>query len=135
MHDCAEGKETTPNADELVRFIRGEKGVTFDLVDEGRAAGFLAQKNFFFKVKAFAKNYPKYVSGPHKGEYSGLDFGHLVELTGLDRELRALVLEVTLDIEHFLKVRINAAAMACEADPFALSEWFQDGVARQVLSD
>lgn len=37
---------------------------------------------------------------------------NLVELSRIDRQLQDLVLHLTLDIEHYLKVRIDRGAMA-----------------------
>ena len=45
--------------EEQIAYLRDSKGVTFCLVDEDYARRFLEEKNYFFKVKAFAKNYPK----------------------------------------------------------------------------
>lgn len=110
---------------EQVAYLRDAKGISFRLVDEASAEAFLADRNYLFKVKAFAKNFDKYADPAHgKGRYVNLDFGMLVELSRLDKELRALVLALTLDIEHCLRVRINAAAMRAGADPFGTVESF-----------
>lgn len=89
------------------------RGIRFDVIDEATALTFLRDKNFFFKLKAFAKNFDKYQmsSSGHCGEYIDLDFSYLVELSRLDKDLRFFILEASLDIEHFLKVRLNAAMM------------------------
>ena len=77
------------------------------------AERFLADRNYFFKLKAFAKNYNKrFAGGDAKGRYIGLDFAYLVELSRIDKQLRDLVLDLTLDIEHYLKVRINRSALS-----------------------
>lgn len=47
-----------------------------------------------------------------KGCYIWLEFANLVELFRIGRKLRDLVLRLTLDIEHYLKVYINRGAMA-----------------------
>lgn len=90
-------------------------GIRFDLFPESRAEIFLTRRNYFFKLKAFAKNFDKWRRPDgSSGEYMHLDFAYLVELSKLDMRLRSLVLSASLDIEHFLKVRINEAVMADE---------------------
>ncbi len=88
-------------------------GVRFDLFPESLAERFLTRRNYFFKVKAFSKNFDRW-RGPDgaPGAYMNLDFAYLVELSRLDMHLRSLVLSASLDIEHFLKVGINEAIMA-----------------------
>lgn len=101
------------NATEQVAYLRDKKDVAFNLMDEEAAVRFLSNRNYFFKLKAFAKNYEKrFKEGDRKGRYIGLEFVYLVELSRIDRQPRDLVLHLTLDIEHCLKVRINRGAMA-----------------------
>lgn len=127
-------------AAEQVAYLRDKKDVAFDLMSEEDAARFLSERNYFFKVKAFAKNYDKrFKEGDRKGRYIGLDFAHLVELTRIDRQMRDLVLRLTLDIEHYLRVRINRSAMREGADPSALAEQFlayssENAISGQVKS-
>lgn len=104
-----------------VAYLRDEKDVAFNHMAEDQAVRFLSDRNYFFKLKAFAKNYDKrFKDDGSKGRYIGLDFAYLVELSRIDKQLRDLVLHLTLDIEHYLKVRINRAAMASGCDPSAL---------------
>ena len=39
-------------------------------------------------------------------KYVGLDFGHLVELSTIDMHFRKLILKLTIDLEHYLKVKL-----------------------------
>lgn len=106
-----------------VAYLRDKKDVAFSLMSEEDAVRFLSERNYFFKLKAFAKNYDKrFKEDDRKGRYIGLDFAYLVELSRIDRQLRDLVLHLTLDIEHYLKVRINKGAMAEKCDPSELAE-------------
>lgn len=92
-----------------------KNGIRFDLFPESRAEAFLTHRNYFFKLKAFSKNFDKWrLPDGSAGDYMHLDFAYLVELSRLDMRLRALVLSASLDIEHFLKVRINEAIMSDE---------------------
>lgn len=88
--------------DQQIEWMK-EKGVTFQYYEEEDAAEFLRNNTYFFKLKAFQKDY---IQNPKTGKYIGLDFAYLVELSTLDMHLRRLILHATLDIEHFLKVRL-----------------------------
>ena len=79
------------------------KGITFAICSEEEAAGFLRKSTYLFKLKAFGKAFPL---NPVTGAYNGVDFAYLVELSTLDMHVRRLILHATLDIEHFLKVRL-----------------------------
>lgn len=80
------------------------KGIQFNIMSEEAALRFLQKSNYYFKLKAYAKNYEQWAEGEHKGEYVDLEFAYLVELSTLDMELRYLIIEMCLDIEHFLKI-------------------------------
>lgn len=127
----------TLTADEQVAYLKDEKGVGFDLMTEDEARGLLASRDYFFRVKAFAKNFDKYSSPDSErlGQYINLDFGHLVELAELDDALRELALNLALDIEHAMKVRVNAAAMRCGADPYAIASDFLADASAVVVKE
>ncbi len=95
-----------------------ERGVRFDIMGPEDAIVFLRDKNFFFKVKAFAKCFSRYrdPTSENYGRYVNLDFAYLAELTRLDHHLRELVLSMTLDIEHYMKVHLNRTMMDDGAD-------------------
>ena len=65
-----------------------EKGVTFDLCDEERAADILARKNNYLRITSYRKLYERQEEGPNVGDYVNLDFGDLVAISSLDRRLR-----------------------------------------------
>ena len=95
-----------------------ERGVRFDIMSPKDAVAFLRDKNFFFKVKAFAKCFSTYRSPASEGygRYVNLDFAYLTELTRLDHHLREHILSMTLDIEHYMKVHLNRTMMDDGAD-------------------
>lgn len=82
------------------------KGVTFDLCSEQEAAAYLAYRTYFFKLYAYRTLFERRVGGPRDGQYVGLDFGHLKLLASLDRTLRYALLPMTLDVEHFARVKL-----------------------------
>ncbi|WKY44196.1 Abi family protein [Eubacteriaceae bacterium ES2] len=82
------------------------KGITFNHISEEAAKEFITYNTYFFKIKSYAKNYEKYQNGEKKGQYVNLDFAYLVELSKIDMHLSRLLLKITLDIEHALKVAL-----------------------------
>ena len=82
------------------------KGISFIHSDINDAKHFLKYNNYYFKLKAYEKNYDRYRSTPKQGQYINLDFGYLKELSTLDMYLRKLILSMALDIEHALKVQL-----------------------------
>ncbi len=132
----APGSHVNHDAAWQVSYLKREKGLSFNLVSEEEAAAFLEDMTFFFKLKSFAKNYEKrFANGPDQGKYINLDFGYLVELSRLDVHVRATALSLSLDIEHYLKVRINKAAMAHDVNPCALTENYLSYVSQVICSE
>lgn len=82
------------------------KGVTFDLCDEARAADILAKKNNYLRITSYRKLYERQEEGPNVGDYVNLDFGDLVAISSLDRRLREAFLAMSIDIEHFAKMKV-----------------------------
>lgn len=89
-----------------IEYMRDIKGIQYNIVDENQANRFLHDSSYYFKIKAFEKNYSKYAHGENAGKYYKLEFAYLQELSTLDMHLREAVLSMTLDIEHYLKVHL-----------------------------
>lgn len=83
-----------------------ECGIKFTIEDEEAASKFLHESTYYFKVKAYAKNYSKYNFGENRGKYVDLEFAYLHELSIIDTLLRKEIIKMSLDIEHFLKVNM-----------------------------
>lgn len=114
------GKKLT--VPELIAHMRDDKGIIFSLVNETDAAEFLTNRNFYFRIKSYADNFEM---KPKTGKYIGLDFGHLQELSTIDMYLRKLLLKMTIDVEHYLKVRIvNDCQKNPEDDGYTVVEKF-----------
>lgn len=82
------------------------KGITFDLYKEPAARTFLAEHNYYFKLKAYAHNFDRYKAPEKNKSYINLDFAHLVDLSKIDADFRKIILNMCLDLEHYLKVRM-----------------------------
>lgn len=92
--------------EEQINHMKKNNGIKFTLMNENEAIHFLKNNNYYFKIKAYAKNYEKYITGENAGKYINLEFAYLVELSKIDMYFRRIILKMTLDIEHFLKLRL-----------------------------
>ena len=98
-----EPKLTIP---EQIKYMRDKQGIAFNIVTEEEATHFLREHNYFYKLKSYAKNYAKNTAGDDEGKYSNLEFAYLKELSTLDMYLRKTILDMAIDIEHYLKVKL-----------------------------
>lgn len=106
--------------DELIGHMK-KKGITFQKVSEADAKDFLEHNNYYMKLAAYRANYEKCAEGQRKGTYQNLDFVYLQELSRLDMYLRHLVLEMCLDIEHIIKVKIvNLVTQSPQEDGYEI---------------
>ena len=106
---------------EIISYCKETLGITFNLKSEEEAAIFLAKHNYFFRLKQYAEFGEKTKSG----KYTNVDFGQMVELSTIDMFLRKLILKMTLDFEHYLKVKlINDSQENSADDGYSVVESF-----------
>ncbi|MGE7925736.1 Abi family protein [Viridibacillus arvi] len=89
-------------ANQLVEEVLKKNGVQFTHISEADAIPYLEERNYYYKFACYRKNFRK----NNKNKYIDLDFQYLITLSKLDKELRYILLQMTLEIEHFLKVKI-----------------------------
>ena len=80
-----------------------EQNIKFNICSEQKARSFLSKSNYYFKVKAFSKNFQK---NSKDGKYQNLDFAFLRKFTILDTLFRDLILEISLLCEHLIRTHI-----------------------------
>ncbi len=80
-----------------------DKGISFNKISQKDAIIYLSNSNNYFKIRSFRKNYTK---DSTIGKYTNLDFAELVDLAKIDNQLRYILLDMALDIEHFSKVNL-----------------------------
>lgn len=102
---------------EQVEHLRS-KGVKFELISSSEAEAYLTKNSNYFRLRAYRTGFPKVREGKRKGEYSNLDFKMLIDLSIIDMLLRYELLPITLDIEHFSKVRLLNAIEAHGEDGY-----------------
>lgn len=102
------------------------KGIAFELCPEEEATAHLRDKCQFFRIYAYRRMFDKYVGGDRDGQYIGLDFEHLRVLSNIDGRFRDVLLPMTLDVEHFAKVRLIAAAESAGDDGHAIMRDYLD---------
>ena len=89
--------------DQQIEHMKNEKGIKFNIITEDEAKEFLTNHNYYFRIKAYAKNYEKYNNGDNAGKYINLEFAYLKELSILDMNFRNGILKMVIATEHFLK--------------------------------
>lgn len=94
--------------------LMARHGVKFRLCTREEAKQFLQHNTYFFKLKAFDKNFRR----DENGMYQNLDFAYLKDLSTIDFKLRTLILRMTGDIEHALRVRFNNLIMRVHDDGY-----------------
>ena len=82
-----------------------DKGITFNLISRSDAKEFLENNNYYMKLASYRSNYKKRKTGKRAGQYIGLDFAYLRELSTIDMRLGYIIFQMALDIEHYMKVR------------------------------
>lgn len=78
------------------------KGINFDVINETDAKIMLSKVNYYFKVTSYRSNFVK----NSDNKYQNLDFAYLTDLASIDMQLRDYLLDLSLDIEHGIKVVI-----------------------------
>lgn len=98
--------KTVADVDRQIQVLRSHD-VRFEECSEQEARTHLSEKTYFFKLKAFDKKFGRNA----EGNYAHLDFAYLRDVASIDFLIRRLVLQLTTDVEHALKVRFNSLLM------------------------
>lgn len=96
------GKPKQNISDQVNVYMKKDKGILFNEIDELEAIQFLTNNSYLFKVKSYLKNYDK----KPNGKYINVEFAYLKELSTLDMYIRRYILKISLDIEHSLKTKL-----------------------------
>lgn len=100
------------------------KGVRFDFRSADEATEYLKNNNNYFRLRSYRTGFSKVDEGARKGQYANLDFEMLVDLSIIDMLLRYEMLPLTLDIEHFYKVKLLSLIEGHGEDGYGIVEDF-----------
>ena len=111
--------------EDIIKKVKVEKGITFKYISELDAETFLKNKNNYYRLASYRKNYDKKQTGPNKGKYIDLDFAYLIDLSTIDMHLRFMIIKMCLDIEHDLKLKLlNDITLNKNEDGYSIVEEF-----------
>lgn len=102
------------------------KGVKFELLSENDAESYLIKNNNYFRLRSYRTGFSKVEEGKRAGQYANLDFKILVDLSIIDMLLRYTMLPITLDIEHFSKIKLLSKIEEKSEDGYAVVKDFLD---------
>lgn len=98
-------KPKVPTIDALIEQME-RQGIKFTIESKDDAKDYLQNHNYYLKIMSYRENYQKNMAGPTAGQYLHLEYAYLKELAIIDMHLRYILLEMCLDLEHALKLRI-----------------------------
>lgn len=90
---------------QLVNHLKN-KNVKFDLITEEEAEKYLKENNNYYNLTSYKKVYERYIGGENDRKFIDLDFACLKDLSIIDMRMRYLLFQMTIDIEHYLKIEI-----------------------------
>lgn len=83
------------------------RGVRFIKTSKENAQNFLSSRSHYYKVSTFLDSFEQWSSNNSDTSlYLNVDFFDLEKLAALDAAVRYIILEASLDLEHFIKVQI-----------------------------
>jgi len=97
-----------------------DAGITFDIISESDAAKYLEECAYYFRLKAYAKNYEKYSDTTKIGQYINLDFAYLVDLSDIDSLLRKIIMDMSIDLEYYLRVKLLSDFQKVDEDGYEI---------------
>lgn len=87
--------------DEMIDHLEA-KGIQFNIMSKKTAKKTLMNMHYYYKISSYRRNFLK----NQHGKYVNLDFAYLADLAEINVQLRYLVLQTCLDIEHAIKTRL-----------------------------
>lgn len=94
------------NIDEMIDDLK-QMNITFEKMSEEKTKIFLKNNNCYYNIILYVDNFERYfVNGAFVNKFVSLDFAYLKDLSIIDYRLRIILFKMTLDIEHYLKIKI-----------------------------
>lgn len=99
-------KKPMLKTNEMIEHLKS-KNIKFEKISETEAELYLKNNNNYYNLTSYKNNFEKYyINGKFVDIYVDLDFAYLIDLAIIDFELRLLLFDMIIDIEHYLKMRI-----------------------------
>ena len=93
------------------------KNIKFNYISEDEVKNYLMFNNSYYNVLSYEGNFERYyINGVFVDRYIDLDFAYLKDMSIIDLRVRFLLLDMILDIEHYLKLRILNMMYAIEQE-------------------
>ena len=84
-----------------------KQNIKFNLITEEEAKNYLKYNNDYFNICSYKNNFERYfINNQFVEKYIDLDFAYLKDLAIIDYRLRMLLFKMTINIEHYLKLKI-----------------------------
>ena len=94
------------NIDDMIISLK-TKNIKFNYINEDEVKNYLMFNNSYYNVLSYEGNFERYyINGVFVDRYIDLDFAYLKDMSIIDLRVRFLLLDMILDIEHYLKLRI-----------------------------
>lgn len=115
-------RKSMKNTSDLIKHML-KKGIGFNIADQSQARTMLTKVNYYYKLSSYRSNFPK----DEKGQYVHLEFAYLTDLASIDMQLRDYLMDLSLDIEHAIKVvLLNLIANDPKEDGYTIVGDFQN---------
>lgn len=91
--------------DQLVEHMKS-KNIKFGYISEEAAEKYLKNNNNYYNLSSYKNIFERFIGGPNDRKFIDLDFAYLKDLSIIDMRLRYLLFQMTIDIEHYLKIEL-----------------------------
>lgn len=95
----AHHRKQMKSTSELIEHMK-QKNIRFTISNTTEAKDMLTKINYYYKLSSYRSNFPK----DEHGKYIHLEFAYLTDLASIDMQLCDYLMDLSLDIEHAIKV-------------------------------
>ncbi len=111
-------KKPLLTAEDQIQHLK-DKEITFNYITEDDAKNYLLYNNNLFKLSSYRKNFPKKTENG-QNKYISLDFAYLKDMAIIDMNLRYVIIQLSLDIEHYVKMELLRSAESNKENGYSI---------------